>query len=80
LLAQGLVPLTFADEADYNRVRQGDQWEIADLHGLLERGENEWRVHIADTGQELGLRANFTPRERQILLAGGLLAYTHATG
>jgi aconitate hydratase len=80
LIAQGLVPLTFVDEADYNRVRQGDQWEIADIHRLLERGENEWHVHIADTSEELGLRANFTPRERQILLAGGLLAYTHATG
>ena len=80
LIAQGLVPLTFADEADYNRVRQGDQWEIADLHGILERREDEWRVRIAGTGEGPRLRANFTPRERQILLAGGLLAYTRATG
>jgi aconitate hydratase len=80
LIAQGLVPLTFVDEADYNRVRQGDQWEIADLHGLLERGEDEWRVRIVGADEELGLRANFTPRERQILLSGGLLAYTRARG
>ena len=80
LIAQGLVPLTFADEADYNRVQQGDQWEIADLHGLLERGEDEWLVRIAGTCQELRLRTNFTPREQQILLAGGLLAYTRDRG
>ncbi len=74
LIAQGLVPLTFADEADYDRVRQGDQWEFADLHGILERGEGECCVRIAGTGEELRLRASFTPRERRVLLAGGLLA------
>ncbi len=80
LIAQGLVPLTFADEADYDRARQGDQWELADLHGILERGEGECRARISGTGEELRLRASFTPRERQILLAGGLLAYTRAGG
>jgi len=80
LIAQGLVPLTFADEANYERVRQGDQWDIPDLHGILERGEGECRARIVGTGEELGLQAGFTPRERQILLAGGLLAYTRATG
>ena len=80
LIAQGLVSLTFADEADYERVRQGDQWDIPDLHGILERGEGECRARIVGTGEELGLQAGFTPRERQILLAGGLLAYTRATG
>src|SRR2546427_4150067 len=80
LIAQGLVPLTFADKADYERVRQGDQWDIPDLHGILERGEGECRARIVGTGEELGLQAGFTPRERQILLAGGLLAYTRATG
>ena len=39
LIAQGLVPLTFANEADYERVRQGDQWEIPELHAILEQGE-----------------------------------------
>jgi aconitate hydratase len=80
LIAQGLVPLTFADEADYERARQGDQWEIPDLHGILERGEGECRAHIVGTGEQLELQASFTPRERQVLLAGGLLAYTRAIG
>jgi len=78
LIAQGLVPLTFADEADYDRVRQGDQWEISALHGNLERGEGECRARIVGAAEELRLQAGFTARERQILLAGGLLAYTRA--
>ena len=80
LIAQGVVPLTFADEADYERVRQGDQWEMPDFHGILERGEGECRVLIAGTGEHLELQANFTPWERQVLLAGGLLAYTRTRG
>jgi aconitate hydratase len=80
LIAQGLVPLTFADEADYERVQQGDEWEIPDLHGILERDEDKCPVRIVGTGEQLELQGSFTSRERQILLAGGLLAYTHITG
>src|SRR5881275_118682 len=76
LIAQGLVPLTFADEADYERVRQGDRWEFLDLHGILERGEGECHARIVGTGEKLELQASFTQRERQVLLAGGLLAST----
>jgi aconitate hydratase len=79
LIAQGLIPLTFANEADYERVRQGDQREIPDLRTILEQGEGVCRAHIAGTGEQLELQAIFTLRERQILLAGGLLAYTRAT-
>ena len=76
LISQGLVPLTFADEVDYERVQQGDQWELQGLRDTLKLGENECSVHITGTGKQLRLRANFSPRERLILLAGGLLAYT----
>ena len=74
------MPLTFTDEADYKRVQQGDQWEMPDFHGILERGEGECRLLIAGMGEQLKLQANFTPRERQVLLAGGLLAYTRTRG
>ncbi len=80
LIAQGLVPLTFADDANYEQVRQGDQWELTDLYNALELGEDECHARIVETNGELRLRANFSSRERQILLAGGLLAYTRARG
>lgn len=78
LIAQGLVPLTFANEADYDRACQGDQWECVDLRGVLEREEGACSVRIAGSGEERRLRTGFTPWERQVLLAGGLLAYTSA--
>jgi aconitate hydratase len=80
LIAQGLVPLTLADEADYERVQQGDRWEISELHAILEQGESECSARIVETGEQLRLQASFTPRERQILLVGGLLAYTRSIG
>jgi aconitate hydratase len=80
LIAQGLVPLTFAAEIDYERVQQGDQWEIPRLRDTLERGESACSVHNVETSEQLSLQASFSPRERQILLAGGLLAYNRAVG
>jgi aconitate hydratase len=78
LIAQGLLPLTFADEADYDRAQQGDQWEISDVRAAMERGDQEVRARIGEGGADVRLAARFTPRERQVLLAGGLLAYTRA--
>ena len=79
LIAQGLIPLTFVDESDYTSIQQGDKWEIAGLHELLERGEDIWHVSIAGVSEKLALRAAFTAWERQLLLAGGLLAYHSGT-
>lgn len=79
LIAQGLIPLTFVDESDYTSIQQGDEWEIAGLHDLLEQGEDIWHVSIAGVSEKLALRAAFTAWERQLLLAGGLLAYHSGT-
>jgi aconitate hydratase len=78
LLSQGIVPLVFADEADHERVRQGDRWEIAGLRGALERGESTIRARVGGDGAELPLRADFSAHERRVLLAGGLLAFTRS--
>jgi aconitate hydratase len=77
LIAQGLLPLTFANETDYDRVHQGDDWHLEDVRAALERGARELHARTGNT--DIALTATFTPRERQILLAGGLLAYTRAT-
>src|SRR5919199_2920741 len=78
LLSQGIVPLVFADEADYARVRQGDQWELPGLRRALERGESTIRARVGGDGAELPLRADFSAHERRVLLAGGLLAFTRS--
>jgi aconitate hydratase len=68
LIAQGIVPLTFADETEYDRVKQGDEWVIPGVRSTIERGASELQGPVP-------LEARLTAREREILLAGGLVAY-----
>jgi hypothetical protein len=44
----------------------------------LERGEEKLRVHIHDQEREFFVFARFSPRERAVLLAGGLIAWLRA--
>ncbi len=74
LLAQGIVPLTFSDESDYDRAEVGQCWEFPQLRDQLEQGSGSITVRI-DNGDELELSQDFSEHERQILLAGGLLSY-----
>jgi aconitate hydratase len=71
----GILPLTFEDPADHELVMQGDEVELPDVAGLLELGQPLILVDKT-TGVTLSLRHDLSPRQRQIMLAGGLLAYT----
>ncbi len=75
LINFGIVPLTFADPDDYDRLGEGDTLRIADFRGAVGSRDT---VTLTDdtTGREVLLRLDFTERQREILLAGGLLHYT----
>jgi aconitate hydratase len=68
LIAQGIPPLTFSDEEDYENLRQGDEWRIEGVRSAIEAGETRLEGPVP-----VDLR--LTAREREILLAGGLVAY-----
>jgi aconitate hydratase len=74
LISQGILPLLFVDEADYERVSQGDKWRI---EGVRETIANRGARLAAkcDAGREIDLEARLLPREREILLAGGMLKH-----
>ena len=75
LINFGIVPLTFADPDDYDRLGEGDTLRIADFRGAV--GSRDIVMLTDDTtGREVLLRLDFTERQREILLAGGLLHYT----
>src|SRR5438876_65858 len=76
LIAQGIVPLLFKDEADYDRAELGQKWEIRDLHAIAE-GEDELQVEI-DGGGTFTVTHDFLPREREIVVAGGLIRHLTA--
>ena len=73
LIAQGVVPLVFMDESDYDRAELGQTWRIAGLHAIAE-GEDELEAEITGDGT-ITLTHDLLPREREIVVAGGLVRY-----
>src|SRR6266540_2950494 len=73
LIAQGILPLLFADEADYNKAELGQTWHISGLHAIAE-GADEIPLEIEGVG-EITLTHDLLPREREIAVAGGLIRY-----
>ena len=71
----GLLPLTFAQEADYERISQGDQLEIPAVAQSLEQGAPLLLKNLTK-GEEYPLEYDLSPRAIRILLAGGLLNET----
>ena len=77
LINFGIVPLTFANPEDYDRIDEGDALEIAGFAGGVADAET---LILKDTtkGIEIPLVLTATERQRAILGAGGLLNYTRA--
>jgi aconitate hydratase len=75
LIAQGIIPFLFKDEADYDRAALGQAWRISGLHGIAE-GEDELDAEIVSNGGgTIVLTHDLLPREREIVVAGGLIRY-----
>lgn len=70
----GIVPFSFVREEDYDHLKTGEEIRIPGLRRLL---ENENDAALALSGEkEIRLRMNLSRRQRDILLAGGLLPFT----
>ena len=76
LVNAGILPLTLADPADYDRLAQGDTLTLTGLREGLETGV----FTAVSGGAEIRLHGSFSERQRAILLAGGLLNYTREQG
>ena len=74
LVNAGILPLTFRNPEDYERLHMGDKLVISNLHAALISGEVT--LENETTGESILLDAHLTERNREILLAGGLLDYT----
>ena len=72
LINAGILPLSFKDPEDYDRLEQGEKLVLSGILEGLETGE--MTLH-AETG-DIKLLCSFTERQQKILRAGGLLNYT----
>ena len=73
LINAGILPLTFENEADYDKFTQGDKLTIS---GILEGMDTGFVTMENEAGAQARLHCNLTQRQKEILLAGGLLEYT----
>ncbi len=76
LINAGILPLTFVNEADYDKISQGDEIVIADVRKAVEEDKTELTVLNKTTGTEIPVLCELTGRTKDIILAGGLLDYT----
>ena len=74
-VAQGILALTFKDESDYDRAEVGQEWSLPNVKQELEEGADGITVRIEESGDEFKVEHDFAPKEREILVEGGLLHY-----
>lgn len=78
LINAGIMPLTFADAADYDKIGEGDELRITDVFAGMESGE--MTLEDLTNGEKIKLVCSFTDRQRAILKYGGLLKYVGKGG
>ncbi len=78
LVNAGIIPLTFGDPADYDKIGAGDVLSFSELRAGIESGTVT--VKNETTGEEYRLLCDITGRAREVLLCGGLLEYTKTHG
>ena len=74
LINAGIMPLTFANADDYDKVSQGDMLSIEGVWAGMDSGKMTLKNET--TGEKIPLVCAFTERQKAILKAGSLLAYT----
>jgi len=79
LINFAIVPIEFADPADYDRISIGDRLRIAGLLDAI-RLLDEVAIVNTTTGAEFKGKLTLSSRDRDILLAGGLLNLAKKTG
>ncbi len=75
LINAGILPLTFENEADYDKIHMGDEICLPDVREKLRKGEAVV-LENKTTGETIPLHSGFSRRQTDMLLAGGLLNYT----
>ena len=76
LINAGILPLTFVNESDYDKISEGDKLELANVRADVIAGKQELVMKNLTTGTEIPVLCELTGRTKDIILAGGLLDYT----
>lgn len=72
LINAGILPLTFENPEDYDKFAQDDKLTLENVFDGMKNG----KITLKSANYEATLNCNYTQRQIDILMAGGLLAYT----
>lgn len=76
LINAGILPLTFVNEADYDKISEGDRLTVENVRKAVSEGKTTLTVKNLTNGAEIPVLCELTGRTKDIMLAGGLLDYT----
>lgn len=75
LVNAGIIPFTFANENDYDKISVNDELCLEGIRDSIANGTDVTLKNLT-TGESYKLDYQLSERQRDILLAGGLLDYT----
>ena len=78
LINAGIMPLTFENPEDYEKISQEDEIRISNVFDGMEKGK--MILENITTGEKISLVCSFTERQKAILKDGGLLKYVGKGG
>ena len=79
LINAGILPLTFVNEADYDKIDQMDELKFTNLTAEIMTAD-ELTVTNVTKGFDFKVKLDLSDRQREMIKAGGLLNYTKETG
>ena len=75
LINAGIIPLTFLNESDYDTIDLQDELELKDIKSAIQN-DTEIVLYNKTKGTKIPLVQEFSQRDRDMLIDGGLLNYT----
>ncbi len=73
LINAGIMPLTFKNPDDYDKLKQDDKLTINNIYAGMDSGS--FIMTVEGSGEQIELEGSFTDRQKDILKSGGLLKY-----
>ena len=80
LINNGILPLTFADESDYDRIDQMDELSLPGVREAVAAGKDELELRNETKKERYRVLLPLTERQRGMILSGGLINYIRTRG
>lgn len=74
LINFGIIPLTFVNQEDYDRIEQGDRLKLSSIPDCI-KTEQKYKLFNITKNTVFECQSDLSDREKELILAGGLLSY-----